>query len=94
MPQYKVAHIKEQSVDLIIVPLESRFGNMSSQDQRTTVASLQAHASRARLGGTVVPVWDSGGGRMAFPAPHQWRGFFSSINLPWVWTNVNKEPRW
>ena len=94
MPQYKVAHVREQGVDLIIVPLESRFGSMSSEDQNATMASLQLHASGAGLGGTVVPVWDSGGGRMTFLAPQQWHSFFRSINLPWVWRNVNKELRW
>ncbi len=84
MPQYKIAHVKEQDVDLIIVPLESHFGNMSSQDQNVTIKALQLHASEAGLRGTVVPVWDSGGGRMAFLAPQQWHSFFGSSNLPWV----------
>lgn len=84
MPQYKIAHVKEQDVDLIIVPLESHFGNMSSQDQNVTIKALQLHASEAGLRGTVVPVWDSGGGCMAFLAPQQWHSFFGSSNLPWV----------
>jgi hypothetical protein len=69
VPQYKVAHIKEQGTDLIIIPLESHFGSMSAQDQNATISSLQLHASEAGLRGTVVPVWDSGSGRMGFIAP-------------------------
>jgi len=94
MPQYKIAHIREQGTDLIIVPLEPRFGNMSSEDQNATITSLQLHASGAGLRGTVVPVWDSGGGRMAFIAPNQWHPFFKSINLAWVGANVNRELSW
>ena len=94
MPNYKIAHIKEQGVDLIIIPLESRFGDMSRVDQERTIADLQIHASDANLAGTVVPVWDSGGGKLAFIAPQQWHPFFSGLNLVWVYGNLNRELSW
>lgn len=53
------------------VPLESSFGNLMSADQQQEILALQLHARGAGLAGTVVPVWDSGGGRMAFIAPTQ-----------------------
>jgi hypothetical protein len=93
MPTFKIAHIKEQGVDLIIVPLESSFGNLTSQDQHEQIAILQAHARAAKLAGTVVPVWDSGG-RMAFIAPTQWHPFFQSINLQRVAMSINRELYW
>lgn len=93
MPNYKVAHINRQGTNLIIIPLESQFGNLSSDDQQATIADLQAHATGAGWAGTVVPVWNSAG-RLAFIAPKKWHPFFSSINLQWVGANLNKQMSW
>jgi hypothetical protein len=94
MPRFKVAHLHEQGQGMIIVPLDSSFGHKVSQDQNDTTAELQVHAQAAGLAGTVVPVWDSGGGRMAFIAPTQWHPFFRSIDLRFVAVNINRELYW
>lgn len=93
MPNFRIAHINHQSVDLIIVPLESSFGNRTEQEQHAAIQELQGHAIGANLHGTVVPVWDSGHG-MAFIAPRNWHTFFQSINLQWVAANLNKQLYW
>jgi len=87
---FKVAHIREQGVDLIIIPLDSQFRFKSDADRQQTIAALQACATSAGLQGTVVPVWGSGGGRMAFRAPRNWHAFFQSISLQFVAANVNR----
>jgi hypothetical protein len=94
MPRFKVAHIHEQGNDMIIIPLESSFGSKSSSDQQLAIGDLQLRARTAGLAGIVVPVWDSGGGRMSFIAPHQWHSFFGSLNLRWVFGNINRELYW
>jgi hypothetical protein len=94
MPTLKVAHLRQQGVDLIIAPLDHNFGNKTRQDQQEIVAEIQVHSRQAGLAGTVVPVWDSGGGRMAFIAPNNWHPFFRSLNLRAVWGNVNREISW
>jgi hypothetical protein len=94
MPRYKVAHVKEQGVNLVIIPLESRFGSSSNRDQAQIVSELQLRSEAAGLAGTVVPVWDAGSRRMGFFAPPNWRNFFGSVNLQWVFTNINKEIYW
>jgi len=94
MPRFKVAHVREQNVDLIIIPLDSTFGNKTSRDQNETIGELQIRSRAAGLAGTVVPVWDSGGGRMAFIAPQQWHPFFSSITFQWIAANINRELSW
>jgi len=78
---------------MIIVPLESSFGNKTSDDQHAIIAELQAHARGAGLAGIVVPVWESGG-RMYFIAPTQWVSFFQSLSMLNVMQNVNKELSW
>lgn len=54
---YDVAHIREEGVDLIIIPLRSSFGHRTTLEQNETTRYLQACASAAGLAGTVVPVW-------------------------------------
>lgn len=94
MPKFKVAHIREQGVNLIIIPLEDSFKFKSQSDQNSAIAELQMRASNAGLAGTVVPVWNNGGGRMAFIASQNYHPFFKSISLQFVATNINKELSW
>ena len=94
MPRFDVAHLREQGQDMVIIPLESSFGNKTSQDQQAIIGDLQIHSRLAGLAGIVVPVWDGGGGRMAFIAPRQWHPFFSNISLQFVFANINKYISW
>ena len=94
MPRYKVAHIKEQGVDLIIIPLGAGFGTLSNEEQNRQRQELQQEASASGLAGIVVPVWEMAGNRMGFLAPASYRPFFESINMPYVLTNLNREIYW
>jgi hypothetical protein len=94
MPRYKVAHVKDQGVDLIIIPLESRFGALGNSEQNAQRGELQMRANAAGLAGTVVPVWDAGGNRMGFLAPSGYNPFFSSLALYQVQRSINKEISW
>lgn len=93
MPHFRIAHLREQSQDMIIVPLESSFGNKTGDAQNAIVAELQVHARAAGLAGIVVPVWESSG-RMSFIAPLPWHSFFKSLSMRGVMQNVNKELSW
>nr|WP_294563144.1 hypothetical protein [uncultured Rhodopila sp.] len=94
MPSLKVAHVRQQGVDLIIAPLARDFGQKTPQDQQEIIGEIQIRSESAGLAGTVVPVWDSGAGRMSFIAPPNWHPFFRSLNLHAVWANVNREISW
>lgn len=61
MPRFKIAHSREQGVDLIIVPLDDNFGYKSEADQVAAIDELQVRARSAGLAGTVVPVWNQSG---------------------------------
>jgi hypothetical protein len=93
MPRYKVAHLRQQGVDLIIIPLDSAYSHKSDQDQREIILELQSHANAAGLAGTVVPIWNSGG-RMSFIAPQHWHPFFKSLTWNDALRNINKEIYW
>jgi hypothetical protein len=94
MSSVKVAHLRQQGQDMIIVPLDRSFAQKTENDQHATINELQMVAHSAGLAGEVVPVWDNGGGRMAFIAPNPWHPYFRSINLAFVWANVNRELSW
>ena len=89
MSDYDIAHINQQGVDLIIVPLDSSFGYKSPADQRSVINALQRCTQGASLKGTVVPVWDSNGS-MAFIAPQEWHPFFQSIDMSYVAMSINR----
>lgn len=94
MSRVKVAHIREQGVDIIIIPLKSSFKFKGQTKQYEIVSELQMRASNAGLAGKVVPVWDDGGGHMGFIAPQNWHPFFKSIDLQFVVNNINRELYW
>jgi hypothetical protein len=90
VPTYEVAHFREQNQDIIVVPLDRSFSARSDLERQQVLGWLQRCASGAGLAGTVVPVWDAGGGRMGFLAPTPWHPFFSSWSLLDVQRNLNK----
>lgn len=55
--KFKVVHVREQGVDLIIVPLEPAFNHKSLQQLRQFIGALQGYADETGLADTVVPVW-------------------------------------
>lgn len=88
--QFDVAHVREQGQDMIVFPLNSQIQYRSDQERGQMMYALQRCASSARLGGTVVMIWEANG-RTMFMAPRQWHGFFSSVDMLWVAKNVNKK---
>lgn len=89
MPHYKVAHVREQGQDMIIVPLDADFARQSAVDQDGFILQLQARARSAGLRGSVAAVWPGG-----FRAPTQWHPFFRTLPLPVVMANLNREIWW
>ena len=94
MQRYRVAHIRKDGLDLIIVPMSPSFGGKSLTDQKRIVDELQTQAAKAQLAGAVVPVWDGGGGRLAFLAPAVWHPFIKSLTLRSVLKLLNRELSW
>lgn len=78
---------------MVIVPLKSEYGRMSSSEQISIMRSLQARSLAAGLRGTLVPVWEEASGRMGFRAPHSYHPFFQSIDMTYVEMSLNKELR-
>lgn len=94
MPHFKVAHVREQGQDMIIFPLDQRFGQLPKHEQQQELTGLEMRAHGAGLAGHAVAVWDAGGGRMGFIGPQQWHGFLQNLNLRGVLASLNKEISW
>ncbi|MEK9285441.1 MULTISPECIES: hypothetical protein [unclassified Bradyrhizobium] len=94
MPTLKLAHIREQGQDMIIFPLDQRFGRLPDGEKQQELHALEMRAHDAGLGGHAVAVWDAGGGRMGFLGPSQWHSFLRSISLRQVISSLNREISW
>lgn len=90
MAQFKIAHIREQGVDIIVVPLDSSFGYKSRSDQDGFIEALQVCARSAGLAGGVVPVWLEGSTRR-WICPPNWTPFFQTFEWNDILASLNKE---
>jgi len=93
MPNFDVAHIREQGVDLIIILLGPNFQYQTQQQKNDICEELQARATAAGLIGTVVPVWQHGR-QMSFMAPPNWHPFFRGLSWQMIMNNVNRTLSW
>ncbi len=93
MAKYKIAHIREQGQDMIIVPLDSLFGIKSSAVQNEVYEEFSRRSASAGLRGKVVLIWKNGK-NTKFIAPRPWISFFKSISYNHILRNINKELSW
>ena len=89
MPSFRVAHMREQGQDMVIVPMDSGFGHRTRTEQEGFIAEMQARAVAAGLRGRVAVVWPGG-----FIAPNPWHGFFRTLPVQLVHANCNKVLHW
>lgn len=90
MATFKIAHIKEQGVNVIIVPLATSFGDRAERDRIEIIELLQAAATEAQLRGKVVPMWQEERG-YKFIAPPEWQPYFRTVKWKDVLNNLNRE---
>jgi hypothetical protein len=90
LTRLKIAHIKQNDVNVIIVPLAPLFGTLSSDEKDQVISALQERAAASQLNGWVVPVWMHGG-RMHFIAHPAWHLFFQRLKMSTVRANLNRE---
>jgi len=90
MPVFQVAHLRRDSQDIIIVPVDRTFGKRSPSEQARIQEAFQRSAAAVEMNGVVVPVWEDATGRMAFRAPPPWHEFLKSIDMVYVATALNR----
>ena len=92
MPHLRVAHVIDQGVEYLLVPVESSFAQKTEEEKRGVIQTLQSHAASQGLTGAVVPVWDAGG-YMGFQGPVSFQPLFNDWTLQRVLEHLNEEIR-
>jgi hypothetical protein len=93
MPSFRLAHVKENGIDVIIIPMDHTFHNKPEQEKDQITGELQLRAEGAGLPGTVVLVWEHSG-KMYFIAPDNWHPFIKTLQYRNVLTSLNKTLSW
>ncbi len=93
MPNHKIAVIKHDSMELIVVPLDTVFEYKAQDKKLAFRAELQSHAEDAGFTGSICLVWPYAGG-MKFLAPRAAHEFFATLSMAKVWAQVNMELVW
>jgi len=73
MTTFKIAHINEHGVNVIVVFVDPSLAHKSAEEQNLAAARLQLCAQSANLAGNVALVWPGG-----FWAPRNQHPFFGS----------------
>lgn len=90
METFQVAHLNIQSVNVIVIFLDTRFDSQTAEEQHAIHGRLQVAASSAGLAGNVVPIWLDHSGHTKFLAPPQQHPFFKSVSFQQLHVQVNR----
>jgi class 3 adenylate cyclase len=92
MARFRVAHLKIQGVDLVMVPLSADFSALSGGEKALVSRQVTDLCRAARLGGTVVPVWPTAQGTLGFIAEDRLHGMLTEhLKGAFLKTNLNRE---
>jgi len=91
MPTFKISHIKDHGVNVIIIPLAPVFGELDHDEKVRVIGLLEEAAIAAQLRGKVVPMWKEAAG-YKFIAPYEWQDYFKKA-FKWkhMMKNLNRE---
>jgi len=88
--QYRVAHVKHQNSNMVIVIVNPRFFHASNQQQAKWFTAVQQCVRSVKLAGQTLVVTNDNG-RFRYYGPNNWHNFLSTIDMNWVNSRVNKE---
>lgn len=92
MARFRVAHIRLQGTDLVLVPLAPEFAQMPVSDKALVARQVQEICRSARLGGVVIPVWPTGQGTVAFIAEERLHPILNEhLKSAFLKSNLNRE---
>ena len=91
MPHYKVAHVRDQDVEYLLLPVESSFGQKTDEEQRAFVEECQSGALASELQGAIVVVWEDDKGHTQFRSPLSFRAVCNDWTLRRVLAGLNQE---
>ena len=88
--RYKIAHVKHQGSNMVLVWVNRSFFYGSSQDQARWSTAIQQCVRSANLAGQTLLVTEDSG-RFRFYGPNTWHNFLRTIDMAWVRARLNKE---
>ncbi|MBI4661815.1 MAG: PEGA domain-containing protein [Verrucomicrobia bacterium] len=91
MIKYRVAHVNRKGADLIYIPLDPSIAQRPIAEQAELLRTLQRCANSAGLKGSVVLVWEKGGGNTGLLAEKTVHPHIQGTTLAFVQSNVNRE---
>jgi hypothetical protein len=78
-------------VPVVVVLLDSSFGDRTPRQRQELHASLAACSARAGLNGNLVAVWRDAAGRTRFLAPPEQHAFFQIVSYTQLEAQVNRK---
>jgi len=92
MPRFRVAHVKLMGADVVLVPVAPDFAQLGKSDQSQTFRQIEQICRTARLGGEIVPVWESGASTLGFLAEERLHKLVGNHLTPqFLKNNINRE---
>lgn len=87
--KYRVAHVRHQGSNMVIVIINPSFFYGSGQDQQRWFTGIQQCVRSVNLAGQTLVVANDNG-RYRFYGPNSWHNFMRTIDMSWVNSRVNK----
>jgi hypothetical protein len=87
--KYRVAHVRHQNSNMVIVHVNPSFFYGSNQDQQRWFTAIQQCVRSVNLAGQTIVV-TSDNGRFRFYGPNSWHNFLRTIDMSWVNARINK----
>ena len=94
MPEFDIAHFKEQGQDVIAVFVSDQVEDLSEVEQNHLCRELQFRANNAGISGNVALVWQEPSGHLGYRVPSNWKPFFDDLDYDRLADNINTRLRW
>jgi class 3 adenylate cyclase len=92
MPRFRVAHVKLMGADVVLVPVAPEFAQLGKAEQAQTFRQVEQLCRSARLGGEIVPVWETGAATLGFLAEERLHKLVGNHLTPqFLKNNTNRE---
>lgn len=88
--RYKIAHVKYQGNNMVLVWVNRNYFYASNQDQARWFTAIEQCVRSANLAGQSLLVTEDNG-RFRFYGPNSWHNFMRTIDMNWVRARINKE---
>ena len=87
---YKIAHTRQQDLNMVFVVTSSSFFNADSNAKERMWTAMRTCAKAANLAGDVVMVANVNGSFRSY-GPKSWANYLKNLDMAWVNARLNKK---